>query len=199
MKHEYKTNKDILASDLFDGRLKKSGIHEDGQARENYRCLTDGENCLGVQINDAGHITGFTREWSGKWGSPEKILSAVSDAFETKIFSWEEPEYHGFESEEQKATWRSKQKDVEEWLAIRKAEGLKIDPETAEVDWVYGQILDPYHVYPDLPGEFQQIGRVYFARSPGSDIWVCFYDLPEKTRGALWARPRLESASHVRG
>jgi hypothetical protein len=29
------------------------------------------------------------------------------------------------------------------------------------------------------------IGRVYFARSPDSDIWVCFYDLPDATRKAL--------------
>jgi hypothetical protein len=28
--------------------------------------------------------------------------------------------------------------EVEEWLAIRKEEALKIDPETAEVDWSYG-------------------------------------------------------------
>jgi hypothetical protein len=25
--------------------------------------------------------------------------------------------------------------EIKEWLEIRKAEGLKIDPETAEVDW----------------------------------------------------------------
>jgi hypothetical protein len=77
---------------------------------------------------------------------------------------------------------------VEEWLAIRKAEGLKIDSDNAEVDWEYGQILDPYGVYPELPEEFQQVGRVYFVRSPGSGIWVCFYDLPKKTCDALWER-----------
>jgi hypothetical protein len=186
MGNEYRANKDILASELFDGRLKKFGVHEHDQARENYRCLTDGENSLGVRINDAGYVTGFTREWNGNWGSPEKILSTVSDAFETKVFSYKEPEYHGFESEEEKAAWRSKHTELEEWLAIRKAEGLKIDPDTAEVDWEYGQILDPYRVHPDLPEECQQIGRVYFARSPGSDIWVCFYDLPKKTCDALW-------------
>ena len=38
------------------------------------------------------------------------------------------------------------------WLAIRKEAGRKIDPETAEVDWIYAQTLDPYGVYPDLPG-----------------------------------------------
>jgi hypothetical protein len=188
MGSEYRAGKDILASELFDGRLQKFGVREHGQARKNHRCLTDGENCLGVRINDAGYAVGFEREWNGNWGNPGKILSTVSDAFETKTFSYQEPEYHGFDSEEEKAAWRSKQRDLEEWLAIRKAEGLKIDPDTAEVDWEYGQTLDPYGVYPDLPEEFQQIGREYFARSPGSNIWVCFDDLPKRTRDALWAR-----------
>jgi hypothetical protein len=43
-------------------------------------------------------------------------------------------------------------------------------------------------VDPDLPEEYQQTGRVYFARSPGSDVWVWFGDLPEGTRTALWQR-----------
>ena len=44
----------------------------------------------------------------------------------------------------------SKNLNVEEWLAIRKEEGLKIDPDTAEVDWVYAQTLDPYGVDPKV-------------------------------------------------
>jgi hypothetical protein len=78
--------------------------------------------------------------------------------------------------------------DVEQWLAIRKEAGLKIDPETAEVCWEYAQVADPYGVYPDLPEECQQVGRAYFARSPGSDIWVHFHDLADETRNALWER-----------
>ena len=38
---------------------------------------------------------------------------------------------------------------VDQWLAIRKEEALKIDPSTAEVDWIYALTLDPYGVYPD--------------------------------------------------
>jgi len=76
----------------------------------------------------------------------------------------------------------------EQWLAIRKEAALQIDPETAEVFWKYGQILDPYGVHPDLPKECDQVGRVYFARSPGSDVWVCFDDLPEMVRDALWEK-----------
>jgi hypothetical protein len=80
------------------------------------------------------------------------------------------------------------QMTVEQWLALRKEAGLKIDPETAEVMWVYAQTLDPYGVYPDLPEECQQVGREYFARSPGSDIWVCFDDLPKTVHDALWKK-----------
>ena len=77
---------------------------------------------------------------------------------------------------------------VEQWLAIRKEAGLKIDPETAEVDQDWGNELDPYGVYgpPDDPEEqWESCGRLYWARSPGSDIWVEFGDLPEATRTAI--------------
>ena len=62
---------------------------------------------------------------------------------------------------------------VDQWLAIRKEEALKIDPSTAEVDWTYALTLDPYGVYPDLPEECQQVGREYFARRPGSEVGWC--------------------------
>ena len=86
------------------------------------------------------------------------------------------------------------QMPVEQWLAIRKEAALKIDPETAEVDWIYAQTLDPYGVLPDLPEEYQQTGREYFARSPGSDVWVHFHDLPEATRAALWGKHKRKLA-----
>jgi hypothetical protein len=84
--------------------------------------------------------------------------------------------------------------DAQQWLAIRKEAGLKIDPETAEVDWEYGLVMDPYGVYSDLPEECQQVGRQYFARSPASDIWVHFRDLPDQTRDALWEKHRSQLA-----
>jgi hypothetical protein len=77
----------------------------------------------------------------------------------------------------------------EEWLAARKEAALRIDPETAEVFWEHGQTLDPYGIE-DLPEDCQQIGRNYFARSPGGDVWVSFYDLPTAVCDRLWARLR---------
>lgn len=86
------------------------------------------------------------------------------------------------------ATFHDDKVTVEQWLADRKEAGLKIDPATAEVDWRYALTLDPYGVHPDLPEELQQVGREYFACSPGSDIWVDFGDLPDATREALWEK-----------
>jgi hypothetical protein len=85
-------------------------------------------------------------------------------------------------------------RELEQWLAVRKDIGLKIDPKTAEVDWTYAQTLDPYGVGPELPEEYQQVGREYFARSPGGDVWVWFGDLPQATRDALWQKHKRKLA-----
>ena len=42
---------------------------------------------------------------------------------------------------------------VEYLRALRRAVGLQIDPETAEVESIYAQTLDPYGDEPDLPEE----------------------------------------------
>jgi hypothetical protein len=67
------------------------------------------------------------------------------------------------------------------FLATRKEAAQAIDPDTAGVDWSYAQTLDPY-------GEERSVGREHFARSPGSDIWVWFGDLPDAVRDALWEK-----------
>jgi hypothetical protein len=81
-------------------------------------------------------------------------------------------------------------------LAIRKEEVLKINTETDEVDWSYEQTLDPYGVLDEweLPEEFDCVGRAYFLRTPGSEIWVEFGDLPDETREKLWKRHRRKLA-----
>ena len=81
----------------------------------------------------------------------------------------------------------NKEMTDEQWRAIRKQAALQIEPATAEVLWTYGVVGDPYGVG-GIPEEEQCIGRAYFARSPGSDIWVWFGDLPSATRAALWEK-----------
>jgi hypothetical protein len=86
--------------------------------------------------------------------------------------------------------------ELERWRALRKQEGLRINPETAEVYSSYQQTLDPYGVLDEweLPEEFDQVGREYFARAPGSDIWVAFGDLPRETREKLRSRQSRKRA-----
>jgi hypothetical protein len=68
------------------------------------------------------------------------------------------------------------QEDKMAWLASRKEIGLKIDPETAEVEWWYARTVDPYGIFPEEEGE-SCVGREYFAFSPEGEI-VSFDDLP---------------------
>jgi hypothetical protein len=75
------------------------------------------------------------------------------------------------------------------WLAVCKEAALKIDPNTAEVLWRYGNVCDPYGLLPSLEMD-DVVGRNYFARAPDSDVWVSFDDLPDEVCQALHSRPR---------
>jgi hypothetical protein len=88
----------------------------------------------------------------------------------------------------EKASTRTVSIRAEIWHALLKIAGRQIDPENVEVHWRFGQVVDPYGVYPDLPPECDCVGRCYFARAPGTLVWVEFGDLPEATRQALWMR-----------
>jgi hypothetical protein len=70
--------------------------------------------------------------------------------------------------------------------ALLEIAGQQIDPASAEVGWWYAQTAHPYGVWQNIPEEYQQIGREYFARAPGTRIWVNFDDLPKATEDALW-------------
>ena len=85
---------------------------------------------------------------------------------------------------------RTKQMNIENANGVhaaRKEAGLRIDPEHAQIFWEYGQVLDPYGLH-DLTDEERCIGRNYFARSPGSDVWVSFGELPGAVCDRLWTR-----------
>jgi hypothetical protein len=58
--------------------------------------------------------------------------------------------------------------------------------------WKHASIADPYGIYPDCHEEC--IGRVYFARPSGSDVWLCFADLPAATVKALREKQELRQA-----
>jgi hypothetical protein len=73
----------------------------------------------------------------------------------------------------------------EQYMAVIKEAALKIDAETAEVDWDWGWQRDPYCLFEHGDDWEDNIGRNRWARSPGSEVWVHFGDLPEATRDAL--------------
>jgi hypothetical protein len=79
----------------------------------------------------------------------------------------------------------AEKQDVDQWLAIRREVGRRIDPEVAEVASWHAYTLDPYGVCSDLPEEAKTFGRERFARSARSDVWVLSDDLPGTTRAAL--------------
>src|SRR6202012_397850 len=99
----------------------------------------------------------------------------------------QEPEMNDEELNDalQRLSAQMDQPEIREWLSIRKEAGKMIAPQTAEVTWWHAQTLDPYGVCDDFPKECDSIGREYFARAPGGDIWVSFSDLPEPTRNVL--------------
>jgi hypothetical protein len=70
--------------------------------------------------------------------------------------------------------------EYKEFRKARQQEGLKFDPETAEVTGKYVEVLDPYGCDPNWTIEMSCIGWDHFVRAPGSDIWVWFGDLPEE-------------------
>jgi len=78
----------------------------------------------------------------------------------------------------------------EEWLAICRAEAKLIDPATAVICCQRGDRLDPYGLYPDT--DYWILGEIFFARRPGSEIWVAFDDLPTDVLKALRKRAENE-------
>ena len=76
----------------------------------------------------------------------------------------------------------------EQFHTLLKIAGQQIDPATAEVEWWYALTLDPYGGWENSPEEYQQVGREYFARAPGTSVWVNFGDLPKATQDTLWSK-----------
>jgi len=100
MSTDFRFEKKVNFEELFDGRLEKFGIREnsnEGMTSDNCRCLTDGNNFLWI-YGDI-FVTSFTRYAPN--GAPGKILAAMAETFETEIYSEYEPQYWGFETEEE--------------------------------------------------------------------------------------------------
>jgi hypothetical protein len=95
----------IRMADLFDGRLQDVGVHEhhSEEATANPKCLTDGQNCLWVHADEEGLVSSFSRHGRN---APQRILGAIADEFDVDIVSEYEPQFWGYETQEEwDAAW----------------------------------------------------------------------------------------------
>jgi hypothetical protein len=105
MSTDYRPLKKILAPDLLDGRLEEFGIreHVTSDSTERCKCLTDGRNFVWVYVDDDNLVSSLVRYGAN---SPNKILSAVADLFDTDIFSEHQPQFWGFDTQAKWDAWR---------------------------------------------------------------------------------------------
>jgi hypothetical protein len=122
MSTDYRPLNQLRFSDLFDGRLERLGIKEPNETTELYmcdfgrpepykttetlRCLTDGRNYVWVHSDDQGFLSDITTCFPG--GAPGKILGAISEEFNTDIVSEHEPQFWGFDTQQEWDAYQEK-------------------------------------------------------------------------------------------
>ena len=96
----FRSQEKIKFSDIFDGRLERFDIREHAtkETMETFRCLTDGRNFLWLYGDADGMLNHMSRYGANAVG---KMLRALAEAFGTEIYSEYEPQYWGFENQEQ--------------------------------------------------------------------------------------------------
>lgn len=76
--------------------------------------------------------------------------------------------------------------EIKQFIADRRIEGSKLNPETAEMMWIHSNVVDPYRLRPYEEGDC--VGREYFARDMGSDNWIHQADVPDEIWAQIWDR-----------
>jgi hypothetical protein len=129
MSTDYRLLKNIPACDLFDGRLEEFGVREHVKPEvttEKSRLLTDGRNYVWVYIDDDGLVGCLTRYAAN---APGKILNALADVFDTDIVSEYEPQFWGFDTQEEWDAWQRKiSQEHEEAFHIELLKYLRGEP-----------------------------------------------------------------------
>ncbi len=100
MSTDYRPLKPVPFSDLFDGRFARYGVreHTGSMTSDKHRCLTDGRNYVWAYDDGTGLLGGVTRYGPN---CPLKILEAIAEEFDARIFDEHQPEYWGFDSQEE--------------------------------------------------------------------------------------------------
>lgn len=103
-------NKEVSMDELFDGRLEEFGIAEDkrDESIPHRRLLTDGRNWLLV-VGPVDDSDSPGVEFETRWlNNPSRIIDAIEKAFDAHIFTEYEPQYWGFETDEEWDAWNEK-------------------------------------------------------------------------------------------
>jgi hypothetical protein len=144
MSTNYRTLEKIDAADVLDGRLETFGVRQQftDDTTATVKCLTDGRNYLWMYVDEEGFVTLLTRYGRN---APSKILRVIATTFDTDIVSEYEPQYWGFESQEE---WDASIREIsrqheDEFYAelIKFVSGQPADiPEEGTVGWTQAQI-----------------------------------------------------------
>jgi hypothetical protein len=95
----YRLEKKIKIKELFDGRLERFGVYNacTKDVTRTWGCLHDDRNSLIVHGDElVESMTGF-----GLFNATEKILTAITTAFNTEIFSEYNPQIWMYKTEEE--------------------------------------------------------------------------------------------------
>src|SRR6516162_142624 len=129
MSTDYRLLRKVRSCDLFDGRLEEFGVGEHvkpDETTKKSRCLTDGRNYVWVDIDDDGFVDCISRYG---WNAPGKILNAVADIFDTDIVSEYEPQFWGFDTQEEwDACMEKMSKEAEEKFHVELLKYLRGEP-----------------------------------------------------------------------
>jgi hypothetical protein len=102
MSTDFRPLTSIRMAELFDGRLERVGVwehHPKSELAPNQKILTDGSNYLHVYSKEKGLVSSFSRYMPN--GNPGYILTAISDEFDVDIVSEYEPQFWGFDTQEE--------------------------------------------------------------------------------------------------
>lgn len=99
MSVDYRFEKEITIEELFDGRLERHGVFEEtkeGRTSQDCRLLRMGCNGLWVSGDEVVDVVTSPEE-----NNPVNILSAILQTFDTCVFSEDEPQFWGYETQEE--------------------------------------------------------------------------------------------------
>ena len=102
MSTDYCTLEPVPFADVFDGRLARYDVHEHvvpDETSDRKRCLTDGRHYLWCYAGNDGQLACMTRYCVTN--NPLRVLEAIARVFDVDIVSEYEPQFWGFETEEE--------------------------------------------------------------------------------------------------